>query len=384
MSPFSALLADPALAPILAALPRARLVGGCVRDTLAGRPVADIDIATPDPPDASFAALQAAGLRVIPTGVAHGTVTAISQSRQFEITTLRRDETTDGRHAQVAWTDDFQEDAARRDFTFNAMSVDQAGTLHDPFGGAADLQAGRVRFVGEPARRIAEDFLRILRFFRFYARYGTGPADPDATAAIAAATAGLARLSAERVWAELRAILVTPEPMPAIALMQELGVLDAVLPDASNTERLARVIAAGAPADPILRLAALLAGDANRLAERLRLSTKERDALLALSGGPVPQHGDDGDELRRKLAADPADILIGRVWLAGHGALADRLLAEPRPVFPLEGRDALALGVVPGPEVGGALRAVRAWWLAGGCKASREACLERLRKSIPA
>ncbi len=381
MTPFAVLLADPALAPILAALPRARLVGGCVRDTLAGRPVVDIDIATPDPPDRGLAALQAAGLRVIPTGLAHGTLTAISQGRAFEITTLRRDEATDGRHAEVAWTDDFQEDAARRDFTFNAMSLDQAGVLHDPFEGAKDLQAGRVRFVGDAATRIAEDYLRILRFFRFYARYGEGSPDQDATAAIAAATSGLARLSAERVWSELRAILAVPEAMPAVALMQRLGVLAAVLPDATDTLRLARMIASGAPADPILRLAALLTGNAHAVADRLRFSAKERDTLVAYTTGEAPGLSDDDDALRRRLASEPADILIGRAWLTGRGALAGRLAAIPPPNFPLEGRDVVASGVPPGPEVGDALRRVRAWWLAGGCMAGREACLEHLRAS---
>ncbi len=163
--------AAPALARLFAALPQARLVGGCVRDALAGYPVADFDLATPDPPDAVMAALKTAGLRAIPTGLDHGTVTAVVDGRGFEVTTLRRDVATDGRHAQVAWTADWQEDAARRDFTINAMSMAANGTLYDYFGGQADLAAGRVRFVGDAAARVAEDYLRILRFFRFQARY---------------------------------------------------------------------------------------------------------------------------------------------------------------------------------------------------------------------
>ncbi len=373
------LLADPALAPVLTALPHARLVGGCVRDTLAGLPVADIDLATPDPPEQALRALQAAGLRVIPTGLAHGTLTAISGGRLFEVTTLRRDEETDGRHARVAWTDSFEEDAARRDFTINAMSLDQGGTLHDPFGGQADLAARRVRFVGEASRRIAEDYLRILRFFRFYARYAGGPPDAEAAAAIAAGTHGLARLSAERVWSELKRILVTQQPIEAVTLMHRLGVLAAVLPDACNTARLGRLLAAGAPPDPILRLAALLTAGPVALADRLRLSTAERELLQALTQPPTPHPGDNDATLRRLLADTPHEVLTGRIWLdGGPEPLRRRLENQRRPVFPLQGKHVLSLGAQPGPLVGEALRSVRDWWLQGGCVADEAACLARL------
>ena len=178
------LLQTPGLPEVLSAVPRARLVGGCVRDTLAGLEVADIDLATPDAPADVIAALEQAGLRALPTGLAHGTVTALAEGRGFEITTLRHDLQTDGRHAVVAFTDDWRADAARRDFTINAMSATPDGTLFDYFDGAADLQAGRVRFVGDAATRIAEDYLRILRFFRFFARYAAGAPDSEAMAAI--------------------------------------------------------------------------------------------------------------------------------------------------------------------------------------------------------
>ncbi len=382
MTSLQHLLADSALAPILTALPRARLVGGCVRDTLAGLPVADIDLATPDPPEQALRALQAAGLRVIPTGLAHGTLTAISQGRPFEVTTLRRDEETDGRHARVAWTDSFEEDAARRDFTINAMSLDRIGTLHDPFGGQADLTARRVRFVGEPAQRIAEDYLRILRFFRFYARYAAGPPDAAAAAAIAAATHGLARLSAERVWSELKRILATRQPLEAVTLMHRLGVLAAVLPEACDTARLGRLVAAGAPPDPILRLAALLTGDPAPLAGRLRLSVAEREQLQALIQPPTPHPDDDDATLRRLLADTPREVLAGRTWLAGGSDALRRRLAQGRPSFPLQGKHALALGARPGPLVGDALRQVRDWWLQGGCVADEAACLARLREVL--
>ena len=256
MSALRALLDDPDLAPVLAALPQARLVGGAVRDALAGLPVADIDIATPEPPETSMARLAEAGLRVVPTGLAHGTVTAVSNHRPFEITTLRRDVATDGRHAQVVWTDDWRADAARRDFTINALSLDRDGGLHDFFGGQADLAAGRVRFVGEAGQRIAEDYLRVLRFFRFYARYGHGAPDGAAVGAIAASVDGLAMLSAERVWSEIKRILAAPDPVPSLGLMEQLGVLAAVLPEGGDLARLAALVARGAPADPLLRMAA--------------------------------------------------------------------------------------------------------------------------------
>jgi poly(A) polymerase/tRNA nucleotidyltransferase (CCA-adding enzyme) len=376
-------LADPALEAVLAALPDARVVGGAVRDWLAGRAVSDIDLATALPPDAVTAALARAGLRAVPTGVDHGTVTAVSGGRGFEVTTLRRDVATDGRHAVVAFTDDWRADAARRDFTINAMSLTRDGAVADYFGGRDDLAAGIVRFVGDPATRIAEDALRILRFFRFQARYGRGAPDPAALAAIAGGLAGLAILSAERVWSELSRILAAPDPAGAVALMARLGVLGAVLPDGADPAALARLVAGGAPADPVLRLAALSTGDVEAVAARLRLSGAERDRLAALRGAPPAPDADDA-ALRRALADTPADVLIGRAWLAGPGwaALRDRLGALPRPVFPLEGRDVLALGVSEGPRVGALLRTVRQWWLDGGCVADAAACRAELVRRL--
>jgi poly(A) polymerase/tRNA nucleotidyltransferase (CCA-adding enzyme) len=366
---------------LLQTLPDARLVGGCVRDLLAGQPVADIDFATPMPPDAVMATLAQAGLRVVPTGLAHGTVTAVINGRGFEITTLRRDVATDGRHAEVAFTLDWQVDAARRDFTINAMSMTADGRVHDYFGGIEDLRAGRLRFVGDPATRLGEDRLRTLRFFRFYPRYAHLPPDPQTRAALAEAAGEIHLLSAERVWSELKRILSIPDPGRSIGLMEELGVLAAVVPEGSAPERLLRLIAAGAPADPVLRLAALLDGDATALAARLRLSGDEAERLLAIRAPGIPTA--DESELRRLLADTPNDILIDRLWLAGQGAaLRDRVAATPRPLFPLAGRDALDLGFSPGPAVGVALRAVRDWWLAGGCVADAAACRERLAAMV--
>jgi poly(A) polymerase/tRNA nucleotidyltransferase (CCA-adding enzyme) len=327
-------------------------------------------------------ALAAAGLRTVPTGLGHGTVTAVSGGRGFEVTTLRRDVETDGRHAVVAFTNDWRADAARRDFTINAMSMTRAGEVFDYFGGIGDLRAGILRFVGDPVVRIAEDYLRILRFFRFFTRYAGGP-DSAALAAIRAGVPGLAGLSAERVWSELGQILSAPDPRSAMGLMAELGVLAALLPEGGDATRLACLIAADAPADPLLRLAALLTGDAAALAERLRLSGAERDRLIALRTGPVPRPGDDDATLRRLLADEATETLVDRTWLGGGttpewAALRARLAAIPRPVFPLEGRDVLALGEPEGPRVGALLRAVRQWWLDGGCVADKAACRAEL------
>jgi poly(A) polymerase/tRNA nucleotidyltransferase (CCA-adding enzyme) len=362
-------LADSALLRVLAALPGARLVGGCVRDALAGRPSADLDLATPMPPDRVIASLAAAGLKSAPTGIAHGTVTAIADHRGFEVTTLRRDIGTDGRHAVVAYTDDWQADAARRDFTINAMSMDPAGRVFDYFGGIADLAAGRVRFVGDAATRIAEDYLRILRFFRFFARFGDGPPDGDALAAVAEAVDGLARLSAERVWSELKRILSVDDPDRAIASMWDTGVWQAILPD-TPPRALALL-----PPDPLLRLAALRPGD---IAERFRLSVAERDRLAALQGDPPPDDPDDA-ALRRLLADIPPDILIGRAWLAGRAPeLRARIAAMGVPRFPLQGRDLARAGIPAGPEMGALLRDLRARWMDGGCVASRAELLGEL------
>jgi poly(A) polymerase len=386
IEPF-AFLVEPSLASVMAAVPDARVVGGAVRDALGGHEITDIDLATPRSPEQVTLALQAAGIRAVPTGLDHGTVTAVAGGRGFEITTLRRDVETDGRHARVAFTEDWRADAARRDFTINALSMTRDGAVFDYFDGVADLRAGRLRFVGDPATRIAEDYLRILRFFRFFSRYAVGPADPAALAAIGAGVPGLAALSAERVWSELERILSAPDPRAAISLMDELGVLRAVLPEGTDPARLVCLVAASGPVDPLLRLAALLTGEAEALADRLRVSTAERDRLAALRAGPVPQPGDDDAALRRLLADEDKAVLIDRCWLAGGAApewavLRARLAALPRPVFPLEGRDVLALGVAEGPRVGTLLREVRRWWLEGGCTATPDACRAELARRV--
>ncbi|HEY0185490.1 MAG TPA: CCA tRNA nucleotidyltransferase [Rhodopila sp.] len=366
-------LTDAALGKVWDAVPDARVVGGAVRDALSGRPVADIDLATPSPPEVVIQTLQRAGVKVVPTGLVHGTVTAVVSGRGFEITTLRRDVETDGRHAVVAFTADWRQDASRRDFTINAMSMARDGTVFDYFDGTADLEAGRIRFVGDPATRIAEDYLRILRFFRFYARFGAAAPDADTLDALRAGIPGLARLSVERVWNELRRILGAPDPSEAVSLMDRLGVWPAVVPEATAVSRIS-----GLPADPILRLAAMLTGDPLALATRLRFSNEDRERLVRLVATPAVTGSDD--TLRRLLADhQPAD-LIDRTWLDHDPSARQRLSGIPRPVFPLEGRHVVALGIPSGPAVGALLREVRQWWLDGGCTAGRAECLAELAR----
>ena len=387
--PPPAVLARGAPAAVLAALPGARAVGGAVRDVLAGLAVHDVDVAAPLPPEAIAERLKSAGLKVFETGLAHGTVTAVLDHEPVEVTSLRRDVATDGRHAEVAWTADWREDAARRDFTINAMSLSAGGGLWDYFGGRDDLAAGRVRFVGDPATRLQEDYLRALRFFRFQARYGRGEPDPAAVAAIRAAVPGLARLSAERVWMELKRLLAAPDPGAAVALMAATGVLGAVLPEGADRPRLGRLLGMGAPADPLLRFAALLrpAVPVAGIASRLRWSRAEIATIAAArETDATPSPGADLLALRRWLAkAGPHaanQLWIARAERGGAGWEAlHRFVAEtPAIEFPLRGRDILDLGIPPGPAVGALERRLRAWWLEGGCLADRAACLGKLRE----
>ncbi|MFP5513038.1 MAG: CCA tRNA nucleotidyltransferase, partial [Alphaproteobacteria bacterium] len=243
----------------------ARFVGGCVRDAWLGRPVKDIDVATHAPPERVMELLEAAGIRVIPTGIDHGTVTALCGGKPYEITTLRRDVETDGRHARVEFTDDWMEDAARRDLTMNALSCTPDGAMFDPFGGLADLAAGRVRFVGEARRRIEEDVLRLLRFFRFHAHYGRGDPDAEALAACRELAPRLPTLSGERVRGELFRLLTAPCAAAVWRLMMGQGIMVHLLPEAMDADRLDRLIAVerdlGITPDPTRRLAAVLDSD---------------------------------------------------------------------------------------------------------------------------
>jgi poly(A) polymerase len=344
-----------------------------------------VDLASPLPPRDAMAALKRAGLGVVTTGLAHGTVTAISAHRGFEITTLRRDERTDGRHADVAWTDDWAEDAARRDFTMNALYQTGDGRIWDYVGGVDDLRAGHVRFVGEPRLRIAEDYLRILRYFRFQARYGRTLPDDALLAAIAGAAQNLNRLSVERIWSEWRRILAGPNLIATLDLMAKTGVLAVVIPEGTHRDRLCRLLEKDAPPDPLLRLAALLDKSETALSTRLKLSNEQRAVLSGYRNGPVPQPGADDAALRTLLADHRPDFLIGRTWLSEAdateaSALCDRLNAMLAPVFPLQGADLLAAGMKPGPAMGALLKDLRHWWIADGCKADAGTCRIELAK----
>lgn len=372
----------------------ARFVGGCVRDTLLDPELdpQDLDLATSERPERLMERLPALGFHLVPTGLKHGTVTVILAGRHFEVTTLRRDVACFGRHAEVEFSDDFEEDAARRDFTINAMSCDREGRLFDYFGGRADLVAGRVRFVGEPRQRIREDYLRILRFFRFWARFGRPPADPAALEACAAEAAGLDRLSGERIRAELARLLPAPGASPALELVEATGVRARLVSVPFDLDRFARLVATAPEADWLLRLSALLRGRLDRpgllaFAARLRLSNLERDRLLALATLelPDPRAGrGDQERLVYRLGFPLARDLLS-IAAAERGVPAELLrtrLAELArfvpPRFPLAGADLLARGVPQGPRLGRLLEAVRSWWEEEGFRPDRAACLARL------
>lgn len=339
-----------------------RLVGGAVRDGLLGLPVSDIDFATRLPPGEVVERLEAAGIKAVPTGIAHGTVTAVSDGRPFEVTTLRRDVQTDGRHAVVAFTDNWREDASRRDFTINALYADPlTGELFDYHGGLDDIGHGRVRFIGDPLQRIAEDHLRILRFFRFHARFGRGTPDPAALDACTRRANDLMALSRERVAGELLKLLALDDPSPTVAVMVNKGILAPVLPEITSegVEGLRRLAGrereSGIAGRAIRRLAALLPRDpetATAVAYRLRLSNEDRRTLA--------------------LASEGSNSRSGSAWQRAHGigaeAAIDRLLLGDEPIelvreqagvltqgtlpdFPLKGRDLIAMGLPPGPLV---------------------------------
>jgi poly(A) polymerase len=391
-------MAWPSTRRVIAALEAAggapRFVGGCVRNAIMGRPVTDIDIATPLRPEAVIEALKAAGLKAVPTGIEHGTVTAVTDRTPFEITTLRRDVETDGRRAVVAFTDDWREDAQRRDFRLNAVYADGEGRLYDPTGaGVDDAKAGRIVFVGDAEARIREDYLRILRFFRFYAWYGAGELDGEGLRTSAALKAGLKTLSAERVSKELLKLLAADDPVPAARLMADAGVLAEVAPEASDLDRLEAVARSGleAAGDPLLRLAAMLPAEpatARELARRLRLSNAQRDRLVAAAEPtefPMSDHDARLIVYRggRQAAADRLALAWAATPSADRGRL-EQLLAlveGPAPVPPpISGADVLAAGVPGGRKVGEVQRAMEAWWIERDFAATRDEVRQALAR----
>jgi poly(A) polymerase len=377
----------------------ARFVGGCVRNTLVGRPVDDIDIATVLTPEETTKAVEAAGLRAVPTGVDHGTVTAISGSRPYEITTLRRDVSTDGRRAVVAFTKDWREDAERRDFTLNALYARRDGEVFDPTGhGVADAKAGRIVFVGEPEQRLHEDYLRILRFFRFLAWYGKGGPDEAGLAACARLKAHVTTLAAERISKELLKLLAAEDPREAVELMVKTGVLEMVLPEPINLPRFNGLLEIETDqlfeTEAVLRLAALLPDDqlvAARFAESLRLSNAERDRIVeALAPGPALKSWMSPREIRRAVYRAGKAAFRDRAKLAW--ASANRTAVTPQwrgmialaegwtiPAFPLTGEDVMAAGVRKGPMVGQVMREVEDWWIDHDFLDDKLSAIEKLK-----
>jgi len=398
-------MAHPATVAVMGALTAAagedgaRFVGGCVRDALLGREVSDIDIATVLTPPQVKAALEAARIAAVPTGEAHGTITAVSQGRPLEITTLRRDVQTDGRHAVVAFTTDWGEDAARRDFRLNALYADARGVILDPTGhGVADARAGAIVFVGEPHARIGEDALRILRFFRFLAWYGRGEPDAAGLAACAELKDLAATLSAERVAKELLGLLAAPDPRVAVRLMAAAGVLSVVLPESASLARFERLAAIESEQtfgeDALLRLAALLPDDgamASAAADRLRLSNAQKARLVAAA---TPDRAIvswmSPKAVRQRVYRLGADAFCDKVMLAwaasGRPAAAVQWRALlpiartwPRPSLPLTGEEVMAAGVPRGPMVGKVLTEVESWWADNDFPADKLSLIERLK-----
>ncbi|OLF79786.1 hypothetical protein AWH62_15555 [Maricaulis sp. W15] len=379
----------------------ARFVGGCVRNALLGEPVADIDIATRLDPDAVIAAARAAGLKPVPTGKAHGTITVVADGQPFEVTSLRKDVATDGRRAVVSFTQDWAEDARRRDFRLNALYADTAGVVHDPTGGLADLAERRFVFVGDAETRIREDYLRILRLFRFQAWYGGGEVDPTALAAVRKHVAGVHKLSAERVWMELKKLLAAPDPRSAVKLMRDFGLLEMMLGVNGSLRVLSGIIAQdveyGLAPDSMLRFAALADGGPERIktmAAKLKMSNAE---TRRLEGAVNPAAREDVRKAwSDSAAAERAIMTLGarafedqvRLEAAGEVAPPPRdwtLLAQfarewKEPDFPVKGGDLILLGYEPGPMLGDALDELKAIWIAERFEPTREELIAKLTK----
>ena len=378
----------------------ARVVGGAIRNTLLGQSVADIDIATTALPQTTIERAKAAGFKTVPTGIEHGTVTVVADGRPFEVTTLREDVETNGRHAKVKFGRDWNADAERRDFTINALYCDAEGTILDLVGGIADIEGRTLRFIGEASDRIEEDYLRVLRFFRFFAWYGKGRPDAAGLRAVTRLKAGVERLSAERVWSEMRKLLAAPDPSRALLWMRQTGVLTLILPESEKwgIDAIHGLMDAeahfGWTADAMLRLESLVPPDAARLADlakRLRLSNAERDRLLGFAAAePVSPtledatlrarlyFGDRGgivDRLRLALAVDKAK---GEGRLAETAALSRLLTAAEAfspPAFPISGADLQKAGMAHGRDLGGALKTLERSWVDSGFTLSRERLL---------
>ncbi|MGC6472576.1 MAG: CCA tRNA nucleotidyltransferase [Parvibaculales bacterium] len=391
--------------------PNLRAVGGCVRDSLRSQATdteqqnVDIDMATPLVPETVMAQLTQAGVKVVPTGLKYGTVTAILDGFHYEITTLRQDVATDGRHARVAYGEDWCVDAGRRDFTVNALYCDAGGCVHDPLGtGLADLQAGRVVFIGDAGTRIREDYLRVFRFFRFHALMGEGTPDETALAACQAAAregAGLEKLSGERLQQEILKILAMPNPASTLEIMQKTGVLAYALPldevrtGLSRLRGLAGFDAAVEQLDPIVRLSAVMAhkpDQAERVMRHLRLSNRDRDRIETLLSGPYRDVIVTQDNLVQLAYRLGVQVCLDRLLLQTSAETAPDLKALRTaiaglgrltlPVFPVSGKTLLAAGFEAGPDMGRLLSALEDWWVDNGFKGDEPALLARLNEMV--
>ncbi len=402
----AALLNDAALRRVFDALQakdeETRAVGGAVRDALLGRPVEEIDLATTLLPRAVISRAEAAGLRAIPTGIDHGTITILACGRPFEITTLREDVATDGRHATVKFGRDFEADALRRDFTINSLSLSRSGTLFDYAGGIEDIKKRRVRFIGDPMRRIAEDYLRILRFFRFSAEFADGQLDAEGRLAALRQRHGLSRLSRERIRAELLKLLCARRAAEIVAEMSGDGLLHPLLGLVPNAARLARVarLASSSAKDPLLRLAALcvhVPEDAERLRDRLRLSNADAGRLEAAARALIPLHGRDeppgAHELRimlyrhgRQAAMDA--MVLGEIGSrSGNEAAweqAREFLSKAEvPRLPFSGAGLMARGISEGRAIGAALKELEKRWIKAGFPEDQESLARLLNDTLP-
>jgi poly(A) polymerase len=401
----AAWLREPPLSDLLATLDRdgeeARVVGGAVRNQLLGLQHGDVDIATTAEPREVMRRAQAAGFKPVPTGIDHGTITVVAGGRPFEVTTLREDVETFGRRATVRFGRDWRRDAERRDFTMNGLSLSADGTLHDLVGGQADIEQRRVRFIGDAATRIAEDYLRILRFFRFHAYYGAGDPDPAGLHAAITARDGLAQLSRERVRMELMKLLVAPRAAPALAVMAETGLLGAVLggvPYLAGFAHIAEAEAAsGLLPDAARRLAALgvwIVEDAERLWQRLRLTNAEHAQLAAMADGWWRLSAALGEGAARGLIYRIGEKhFVARALLAwaraparAHDAAWRDLVTLSQswtvPAFPLRAADFIARGVEKGPSLGAALARAEEAWIAEGFPTDRKTLKEIINQAL--